>query len=138
MLGNVLKLGPDSEPQLPFVLIEGDGPVEFFAEDNLVVDKSGREVESAELVHDPGGHWRRMAESPWPACLVHRPASEVLEWVAREAGARPWDRNAADERIVRNLRSGEGRIIDTDEQVGGYPRPSPTRRPSNEARRDFK
>lgn len=138
VLGNVLKLGPDSEPQLPLVLIEGDGPLELFEEDNLVVDKSGREVESAELVHDPGGHWRRMAESPWLACLVHRPASEVLDWVAREAGARPWDRDAADERIVRNLRSGEGRIIDSEEQVGGYPRPSPTRRLSNEAQRDFK
>ncbi len=128
VLGNVLKLGPDSEPQLPFVLIEGDGPVELFEADNLVVDQSGREVEPAELVLDPGGHWRRLPENPWSDCLIHRPASETLDWVVREAGARPWDRDATDERIIRNLRLGAGNIIDSEEQVGGYPRPSPTRR----------
>lgn len=138
MLGNVLKLGPDSEPQLPLVLIEGDGPVELFEADNLVVDQSGMDVEPADFVHDPGGHWRQLPENPWPAYLIHLPASEVLDSVAREAGARPQDRDATDERIVRNLLLGEGNIIDSEEQVGGYPRPSPTRRLLNETQRDFK
>ncbi len=136
--GNVLKLGPDSATELSFVLIEGDGPVELYQTDNLVLDKSGRVVEAPELVHDPSGQWRRIPESPWPDHPVPRPASETLEWVLREAGARPWDRDATDERIVRNVRVGEGCIIDSEEQVGGYPRPSPTRRLFSEAEWDFK
>ncbi|MCZ6597072.1 MAG: pectate lyase, partial [Planctomycetota bacterium] len=138
VMGNVLKLGPDSATELPLVLIEGDGPVELYEADNLVLDKSGRVVEPPELVHDPSGHWRRIAEISWPDHLVPRPASETLEWVLREAGARPWDRDATDKRIVRNVRVGEGRIIDSEEQVGGYPRPSPTRRLFNGAEWDFR
>ncbi|WBY09359.1 hypothetical protein PIB19_08635 [Sphingomonas sp. 7/4-4] len=38
-----------------------------------------------------------------------------------EAGARPWDRDAVDKRIVAEVRSGKGRVIDDEREVGGYP-----------------
>jgi hypothetical protein len=41
--------------------------------------------------------------------------------VARNVGAGPWDRDEIDTRIVRTALDGTGRIIDSEEKVGGYP-----------------
>ncbi|OHE78557.1 MAG: hypothetical protein A3G75_09505 [Verrucomicrobia bacterium RIFCSPLOWO2_12_FULL_64_8] len=48
--------------------------------------------------------------------------------MATSCRAGPWDRDAIDERIVRESREGTGRIIDSEEQVGGYPVVAPNRR----------
>ncbi|KAF7598016.1 MAG: hypothetical protein CGU28_15360 [Candidatus Dactylopiibacterium carminicum] len=57
-----------------------------------------------------------------------RPASAVREWVLENAGARPWDRDEIDRRLIAQIRAGEGRIIDSQDEVGGYPRPAPVHR----------
>jgi pectate lyase len=49
------------------------------------------------------------------------PADKVQEYVLVHAGARPKDRDAVDTRIVQQVRSGTGRIIDTQDDVGGWP-----------------
>ena len=48
-------------------------------------------------------------------------ASEVKEYVLANAGARPWDRDAMDRRIIQQVRDGTGKIPDSDQEVGGYP-----------------
>ncbi len=45
-----------------------------------------------------------------------------MEHVLANAGARPQDRDEIDRRIVREVRERTGRIIDSQEQVGGYPK----------------
>jgi hypothetical protein len=49
------------------------------------------------------------------------PVEEVLDYVLHNAGARPWDRDAIDERIVQSVRDGTGHVIDSQDDVGGYP-----------------
>ncbi len=49
------------------------------------------------------------------------PAVDVQDAVIRNAGARPWDRDAIDARIVANVIEGRGDIIDSEQEVGGYP-----------------
>jgi hypothetical protein len=39
------------------------------------------------------------------------------------AGARPWDRDAVDRRLLDEARAGGGKIIDFESEVGGLPRP---------------
>ena len=53
--------------------------------------------------------------------LVIMPADQVKEAVLKNAGARPKDRDAVDERIIKDVREGTGRIIDTQADVGGWP-----------------
>ncbi|HRZ18216.1 MAG TPA: pectate lyase, partial [Candidatus Hydrogenedentes bacterium] len=53
----------------------------------------------------------------------------VADWVLAGAGARPADRDAVDTRVVDGVRTGAGRIIDSQEQVGGMPQDAATRRP---------
>jgi hypothetical protein len=61
------------------------------------------------------------------------PAAQVAESVYKNAGARPWDRDAVDQRIVQQSREGTGRIIDSEQQVGGYPVMAETRQAFSQA-----
>jgi len=56
-----------------------------------------------------------------PADIHPLAASAVTEAVLAHAGARPWDRDVVDRRLVEEVRSGGGRIIDSEADVGGYP-----------------
>lgn len=60
------------------------------------------------------------------------PALDVQDSVILNAGARPWDRDPIDARIVADTIEGRGEIIDSEEQVGGYPQYKETRQPFNE------
>lgn len=53
--------------------------------------------------------------------LKFLPVDQVKEEVLKNVGARPKDRDAVDERIIRDVREGTGRIIDTQADVGGWP-----------------
>jgi len=63
------------------------------------------------------------AEQPpiWVEGLTVRPSHATVEWVLTHAGARPWDRDAVDARIVSEVRNGTGRQIATLADVGGMP-----------------
>jgi hypothetical protein len=76
----------------------------------------------------------RLDQPPqWPAGFRVRPSGEVPAWIEAEAGARPWARDAVDRRILEQVRTGTGRIIDDESEVGGYPVLQPTGRPFVEA-----
>jgi hypothetical protein len=64
---------------------------------------------------------RRLSRPPlWPEGLVALPSSLVQAYVLAKAGARPWNRDAVDKRIVQTVRAGGGRVIDSEDEVGGY------------------
>jgi hypothetical protein len=48
-------------------------------------------------------------------------ARDVETEVLGKAGARPWDRDADDSRVVFDVAEGRGEIIHDERQVGGYP-----------------
>jgi len=56
-----------------------------------------------------------------PADIQPLAASAVTEAVLAYAGARPWDRDAVDQRLIDEVRSGGGRIVDSEADAGGYP-----------------
>jgi len=66
----------------------------------------------------------QLSAPPFP--FVEVPAD--LEGVLRTAGARPARRDPIDARIVQSVRNRDGRIIDSQEEVGGYPVRPATRR----------
>jgi hypothetical protein len=119
VVGNVLIAGGDTRSSLP--MIAGTG--EIYEQDNVAQGRDGKPV----LVLDP--RVRKLPQKPvWPAELRALPASEVVDSVVRTVGSRPWQRDPIDQRIVDTVRKREGRIIDSQEEVGGYPRREPTRR----------
>ena len=48
----------------------------------------------------------------WPENFAAKPSSEVKDYVLRNAGARPDDRDSVDLRIINDVLAGTGRIID--------------------------
>jgi hypothetical protein len=53
--------------------------------------------------------------------LVPYPASEIKKMVLKNAGAFPWDRDEIDKKIVAGAMNGNGKIIDSESEAGGYP-----------------
>lgn len=55
--------------------------------------------------------------------------SSLLRHVAKFAGARPAQRDPIDQRIVAGAFDGTAKIINSQNDVGGYPKHAPTKRP---------
>jgi hypothetical protein len=154
VVGNVLHYGPDTQPGRPLIAVDGHGALELFAADNLAFDRQGQSVPEVAVMlsripHAQGSgnslkdgadpdytvrptdpqvaDVKRLTAAPvWPRNFQAKPAATVKDAVLKNAGARPWDRDEVDARIVRQVRAGQGRIIDSQEQVGGYPRAAMT------------
>lgn len=131
--GNVLRGGPSTEP-LAFFMLGGSGDVELFMDDTIAVDRIG---EPLPLIGRYSTGRNRAIELKRAPALPHGvqpiPAIDVQDHVIANAGARPWDRDDIDRRIVANVIEGRGAIIDSETEVGGYPRIPEVRAPFVEA-----
>jgi len=129
LVGNVLRAGPSTADGVAMMMVGGQGPIGLHMADNLALGRDGADLPQLAsfggstvvptILARPGD---------WPAGLVARPARDVEAAVLRAAGARPWDRDAIDARIVAEVAAGAGAIRDSEQAVGGYPSPAPTRR----------
>jgi len=124
LVGNVVKGGASTDPRLPFLVVEGQGDLDLYAHDNLATYADGRAMPASRVIPaDPLPKIRPLARPPvWPEGFQAIDARRVEARVLAKAGARPWDRDAVDRRIVEAVRTGTGRVIDDEQQVGGYPR----------------
>jgi hypothetical protein len=138
LIGNVLRGGPSTSPGLPLFMLGGSGDVEFYAEDNIAVDWIGRPLETMGRYTTSSARVLPMQRPPLPQGVKVLSAAEVQDSVIRNAGARPWDRDPIDARIVADTIEGRGEIIDSEEQVGGYPQYKATRQPFDERAWDLR
>ena len=117
VVGNVLIHGRDTRQNLELVATRGDA----FMEDNIALDREGAPVPLA------SAQVRIVDERPvWSSQLSPMPASSVADHVIQNAGARPKDRDEVDKRIIREFQERGGRVIDSQNDVGGYPQVVPT------------
>lgn len=129
LVGNVFQYGPDTRTGVPLLSYDGDGPMELYASGNVAKDRSGKPAPLIAIRKGFEESLRRRSTPPlWPESLDPSPADRVEDAVLDRAGARPWDRDEVDRRIIREVREKTGRIIDSQEEVGGYPSPEPTTR----------
>ncbi|QWP75284.1 hypothetical protein J5226_16840 [Lysobacter sp. K5869] len=127
MRGNVMRAGPSTEP-LAFFMVGGSGDVEHYLEDNLAVDRIGRPLpDTGRYTTAPLRLQAMKAPPPLPFGVSLLPSAQVQDAVIATAGARPWDRDDIDRRILANAIEGRGKIIDSEDEVGGYPKPAETR-----------
>lgn len=140
-IGNVFIPGPSSGSVRELSVVVGH-PVHHFADPNELLAPSGR---PRLFVRDNLGpsratsaedEWRIVSQSygdtdapasfreatPFEVALVTaHPASEILDRVLAGAGATLPRRDVIDARIVDEVRSRSGSIIDRPADVGGYP-----------------
>lgn len=150
--GNVFEYGPNTQQNIS--VGNFNGPVELFWRDNILLpsDKDlkvflfrfkqfwkknllipkQKEIEptiSYTLVND---------RPVWPSGFTAIKASKVKQKVLQQAGARPWQRDAIDQRIIQDVISKSARIINSEEDVGGYPIINTVYQPFNEEDWDMK
>jgi len=53
--------------------------------------------------------------------IAVKPAAEVKESVLKNASAFPFDRDEIHKRIILEVQTGKGKIIDNEKEVVGYP-----------------
>jgi len=133
-VGNVMRAGISTESPIAFMMLGGHGDLEYFGRDNLAVDRIGQPLPMLGRYATGKARIIETDEPPvWWSGLDVLPADEVEQWVLKNAGARPWDRDGHDIRVLADAAEGRGVIIDSEAEVGGYPSPPPTRRSFNEA-----
>jgi len=100
------------DPQTAESNISGGGTA--FVADNTQIDDADVEMVDSEV--------NTVSSQPlFPDDLSPVSSAEVKDHNLAHAGARPADRTAVDERIISHVRNGEGGVIDSQTEVGGYP-----------------
>ncbi|MDO8545224.1 MAG: hypothetical protein Q7S40_32690 [Opitutaceae bacterium] len=125
--GNVGRKGASTTADLEF--FEVRGPCDAWLNDNLFFDATGaalpvksraRDAKSGAVTSSPEAGLRVLDRQPfWPPRLKTRPAGETAAWVFANAGARPWERDSIDQRLIDEAKTGRGKIIHFESEVGG-------------------
>lgn len=99
-------------------MVGGDGPLTLEIENNLTLRADGSALPMTGRFGDGTPVLDlRMNTQFDDAAAVRANMARVLE----TCGAWAWARDPIDARIVEDVRKGTGRIIDSENEVGGYP-----------------
>jgi hypothetical protein len=133
-VGNVMRGGFSTDAGLPFLSLGGDGDLAYYGRDNRSVDRWG----------NPAPQFGRYGETKAKLISLDKPlakiegytilpSDEVETSVLSTVGARPWDRDPQDIRVLYYVAEGRGEVINDEKDVGGYPKAAEKRSPFVEA-----
>jgi predicted amidohydrolase YtcJ len=121
---NYLKPGPESSDRPPIALTK-TARVRYHVAGNVVEGRpqhSGNDGEMFAPAEEGGRKLFELMPRPFGAPAVSTTkAGQAYEHVLAGAGAGRPVRDAVDARIIEEVRSGKGRIIDSTREVGGWP-----------------
>lgn len=138
-IGNVFRGGNDTDEGLPFLMLGGDGDLQYYGKDNIAVDRHGNALPEFGRYGETRAELIR-AEAPLASLdgLKILPSRDVETSVLATAGARPWARDAEEIRILFFIAEGRGDIIDDEKEVSAYPKvEAPVRAPFIESEWDL-
>lgn len=118
IVGNVAHCGPSTGKQIAF--LDASGPCDIHLADNLYFNAKGEAMPTeVKIGSKPLGDVRVTGTPPtWPKSLTARPAKVTSQWVLDNAGARAWERDSTDWRLIGEARTGGGKIINFESEVG--------------------
>jgi hypothetical protein len=138
LVGNVMRGGPDTAKDLPLFQIGGAGDLDLYESDNLAFDQFGEPLPLLGSYTAYEVEVRRLeAPSMDPPHVEALPARDIEAAIYADVGARPWDRDEHDWRILADVVEGRSEIIDSETEVGGYPSVEPTSAPFDPAAWDL-
>jgi hypothetical protein len=125
-----MRAGPDTPQQSAFFMFGGSGNLDLYLHDNIAVDRIGNPLPQLGRYTTAAVEPRLLkTPPPLPFGVKILPATAVQDAVIANVGARPWDRDDIDRRILENTIEGRGHIIDSQDEVWGYPKQQETRAP---------
>jgi len=124
-IGNVMIPGKDTWKDIHLIY----GKASVYHKDNMISQNvDDRNGDKTDLIISPG-----IEEVQTPVIQTDRyqviSSGEVAASVLKNAGSRPKMRDAIDQRIVADVKQGSGKVINSQEEVGGYPQREASRRP---------
>ena len=133
-VGNVARAGLSTFPRVAFLEIGGYGDLEYYGKDNIAVDQIGEPLPMFGRYTTAPAKIIKTEKPPlWPPGLAPMPSTQVQHYVLKNAGARIWDRDYDDVRLIADVAEGRGKIIDSQDDIHGYPVQKPTHRAFNAA-----
>lgn len=139
VVGNVMRGGLSTKKGLPLMSLGGDGDLAYFEKDNIAVDQFGAALPMlGRYAQTRAQLLSQDAPVDWPEGLQAMPAKDVETELLRYAGARPWDRDADDIRILFYIAEGRGTIINDEREVSSYPKAKMTQAAFNEGHWDMR
>lgn len=139
-VGNVYRMGASTKQKIALITCSpaakpGDAVGNYYESDSIIYGKDGAILWSAATAAKNDPAWladprptRVGKPVVFPKNFTPLPAAQTEAYTLKNAGARPKDRDPVDLRVIADYRARKGRIIDSQEEVGGYPRPAPTHR----------
>ncbi len=112
---NSFIAGPSTDPKAAAFMLGGEGDLRLAMANNDLRAASGGALPAYGAF---GSRKAQLVEAGEP--MAAGPVPDLASTLAA-CGARPWDRDPIDARIVSDVRNGTGRIIDSEADVGGYP-----------------
>ncbi len=134
-VANVFRMGPYTPPGLAMYTCTPGAPAgvgKLYQTDSTVYSRKGKVMWAGDK-----GEKGHLAESQItivdhpmlaPKGFTPLPVALTEAYVLQNAGARPKDRDSVDQRIIGDYLARKGGIIDSQDEVGGYPTATPTRR----------
>ncbi len=127
LVGNYYKAGVDTSGSA--IKMRGKGSSldmtpgsKVYVEDNITPSYDGQDPWSAvDIGSSLDSTYKASSPPTWNSGLNARSSSEAFDWVVANAGARPADRDSVDQRIANEVVNGNGHIIDSQSEVGGWP-----------------
>ena len=123
-VGNTIVAGPETKSAAVFRVFNSDpdSNMRIYQTDNkLDYDKNGT-INPVDLGWDVfTGTYTRMTSPFNLAPVTTQSADDAYDTVLAQAGAFPWYRDAVDQRLVSQINGVQGKIIDSQSEVGGYP-----------------
>ncbi|HEY3798871.1 MAG TPA: pectate lyase [Caulobacteraceae bacterium] len=133
-VGNVARAGQSTVPHIAFFELGGYGDVQYYARDNIAVDQIGEPLPMiGRYTTSPAKIIPEDQPPLWPPDVKVMPAEDVQQYVLHNVGARPWDRDYDDVRLIADVAEGRGIIINSQDDIHGYPVQAPTQRAFNPA-----
>jgi hypothetical protein len=124
-VGNYIRPGPSSNRKRGIIVLTETAQVRYYVAGNVVEGRAEMNSDNRllfERTKNGGGTQVEIVEQPFAVPAVQTTSAEAaLEAVLNGAGATLPKRDAVDARIVSQVRSGGGRIIDSQKDVGGWP-----------------
>jgi pectate lyase len=145
-VGNVLRAGPSTSSELAEIMFGGSGNLRYYTRDNISMDRLGNPLQNIGRYTASTAQIRKLWLIPplWPSGLPVVSAIKLQDPLLNDVGARPWERDGSnirrdkiDNRIIFNVLEGHGNIIDSEDEVGGYPAYAPTYQAFNPAAWDL-
>ncbi|HEY4786020.1 MAG TPA: thrombospondin type 3 repeat-containing protein, partial [Bacteroidales bacterium] len=133
-VANYLKPGPNSSDRAPIVLSK-TADVKYFVKDDVVEGRSSYTKNPASMFtpSEAGGrHLFTLMEKPFDVPAVKTTsAEEAYRQVLALVGAICPERDSVDNRLIREVKTNTGRIINSQNEVGGWPNYRPAEPPKD-------